>query len=133
MALQIASNKKNIGAENGNLAPLALARTFGEEEDIMEIESPAQSLKKLLEEKSKTKGVAHGKRDRDHPMWHEVTQSKNTCEETASVHQVKFKFWLGFEIMEKIAKEQGFEELKNQLLIESQEASPAKKSRSLNV
>ena len=31
---------------------------------------------------------------------------KNTAEETASAHQVKFKFWLGFEVMEKISKEQ---------------------------
>ena len=36
---------------------------------------------------------------------------KSTAEETASKHQVKFKFWLGFEVMEKIAKEQGLEEL----------------------
>ena len=35
---------------------------------------------------------------------------KNTAEETASAHQVKFKFWLGFEVMERIAKEQGLKE-----------------------
>ena len=60
---------------------------------------------------------------------------KSTAEETASAHQVKFKFWLGFEVMEKIAKEQRLEEIlpTNQLPIESHEASPARKPKSGNV
>ena len=71
----------------------------------MEIESPAQSLKKNLEEKSKTKGVAHGKRAKDLTM----TSPRKTAlaEGSASMHQAKSKFWLGFEAMEKLAKEQG--------------------------
>ena len=34
----------------------------------MEIESLVQSLKKILEEKSKIKGIAHGKKTRDLTM-----------------------------------------------------------------
>ena len=41
MASSKASNRKNMEAKNGILAPLALSRIFGEEEDIMEIDSPA--------------------------------------------------------------------------------------------
>jgi hypothetical protein len=59
MASQKTPHRKSNEAENGSLVPIALARIFGEDEDIMEIDSPAQSLKKLLEEKAKnqTKGV----------------------------------------------------------------------------
>ena len=35
---------------------------------------------------------------------------KAPAEEFASMHQVKFKFWLGFEAIEKLTKEQGLEE-----------------------
>ena len=56
MATQRASHRKNNVDENDSLAPIDLARVFGEEEDIMEIESPAQSPKKNLEEKTKPKG-----------------------------------------------------------------------------
>jgi hypothetical protein len=67
MASQKNSHRKSNGAENGSLAPSALARLFGEDEDIMEIDSPAQSLKRLLEEKAKNEGksTAQGKRTRE--------------------------------------------------------------------
>jgi hypothetical protein len=44
MASQKASQRKTLGAENSSPAPSALARLFGEDEDIMEIDSPTQSL-----------------------------------------------------------------------------------------
>jgi hypothetical protein len=53
MASQKNSHRKSIGAENDSLAPSSLARLFGEDEDIIEIDSPTQSLKRLLEEKAK--------------------------------------------------------------------------------
>jgi hypothetical protein len=111
MASQKSSHRKSIGAENSSLAPTALARLFGEDEDIMEIDSPAQSLKRLLEEKTKnrSKSVAHGKRNRE--ITKGTPNQKAPAEESSSVHLTKFKFWLGFETMEKIAKEQGIEEL----------------------
>jgi hypothetical protein len=73
----------------------------------MEIDSLAHSLKRLLEEKAKNqnKGAVHGKRSREPIKAIEV--------EFVFTHQVKFRFWLGFEVMEKFAKEQGVEELFN--------------------
>ena len=41
MTTQKASHRRSMGAENGSLAPISLARIFGEDEDIMEIDSPA--------------------------------------------------------------------------------------------
>jgi hypothetical protein len=110
MASQKASQRKSLGAENSSPAPTALARLFGKDEDIMEIDSPAQSLKRLLEEKAKKEGksAAHGKRNREITKG---TPSQKAPAEDSSVHLTKFKFWLGFETMEKIAKEQGIEEL----------------------
>jgi hypothetical protein len=107
MTSQKASHRKSNGVEGGSLAPITLATFFGEDEDIMEIDFPAQSLKRLLEEKEKNqnKGAAHGKRIRE--------PTKAITEESTSIHQVKFKFWLGFEVMKKLAKEQGLEELFN--------------------
>ena len=55
MASQKTSHKKNMRAEKGNLDPIALSNIFGDDEDTMEIDSPAQSLKRLLEEKTKTR------------------------------------------------------------------------------
>jgi hypothetical protein len=73
----------------------------------MEIDSPAQSLKRLLEEKAKNqnKWAAQGKRIRE-PI-------KGTVMESVRTHPMKFRFWLGFEVMEKLAKELGVEELFN--------------------
>ena len=92
MGSQRASHRKGLGAEGGGLAPIILASVFGENEDVMEIESPAQSLKKLLEEKAKTqpRGPGYPKRAR------EITQSSPNAE-SASLHRAKIKFWLGFE------------------------------------
>jgi hypothetical protein len=42
-----------LGVEGGGLAPITLSKIFWEDEDVMEIDSPAQSLKRLLEEKTK--------------------------------------------------------------------------------
>ena len=53
MASQRVPRRKSTGAEGESLAPVALSKNFGEEEDIMEIDSPTQSLKKLLEKKQK--------------------------------------------------------------------------------
>jgi hypothetical protein len=101
------ATRKNNGAEGSNLAPITLAQFFGEEEDTMEIDSPSQSLKRLLEEKAKNqnKEVAQGKRTRE-PI-------KGTVMESVRTHPMKFRFWLGFEVMEKLAKELGVEELFN--------------------
>ena len=90
MTHQRASQRKNAGVEGSGLAPVTLSKNFGEEEDIMEIESPTQSLKKLLDEKTRTKGVAHEKRARDLTM--KSPSNKAPAEESASMHQVKFKF-----------------------------------------
>ena len=95
--------------EDGGLAPLALSKIFGDVEDIMEIDSPAQSLKKLLAEKAKnqTKMAAHGKKTKDLIKYpRKVTRAM----ESSSMHQVKFKFWLEYEAIKKFAKEQGLEE-----------------------
>jgi hypothetical protein len=105
MSSQRASQRKGNGAENSSLAPTALARLFEEEEDIMEIDSPAQSLKRLLEEKARKEGknTAHGKRTRE--ITKGTPSQKAPAEESTTVHLTKFKFWLGFETIEKIAKE----------------------------
>ena len=112
MASQRASSqRKNLGVEGGSLTPVSLSKMFGEDEDTMVIDSPAQSLKRLLEEKSKNQNKlsTHGKRTR------EVTKASpsqmDPAEETISAHLTKFKFWLGFEAMKRIAKEQGIAEL----------------------
>lgn len=67
MATTRTSLRDSSNAVGGNLIPKALAKTFGAEEDVMEIDSPAQSLKKLLAEKAKfhSKGTSIGKRARD--------------------------------------------------------------------
>jgi hypothetical protein len=106
MSSQRASRKSN-GVEGSSLAPITLAKFFGEEEDTMEIDSPTQSLKRLLEEKAKNqnKGAAQGKRTRE-PI-------KGTVMESVLTHPMKFRFWLGFEVMEKLAKELGVEEFFN--------------------
>lgn len=88
---------------------MALAKVFGEDEDIMEIDSPAQSLKRLLVEKAKTqtKGAANGKRTRDLT----VTPTRTPVQviEPSSTHQLKL--WLGFEVMDKLATDQRLDEL----------------------
>jgi hypothetical protein len=106
MSSQRASRKSN-GAEGSSLAPITLSKKFGKEEDIMEIDSSAQSLKRLLEEKAKNqnKGIAQGKRTRE-PI-------KSTVMKSVLTHPMKFRFWLGFEVMKKLAKELGVEELFN--------------------
>jgi hypothetical protein len=107
MTSQKTSQRKSNGVEGSNLAPITLAQFFGEEEDTMEIDSPSQSLKRLLEEKAKNqnKGAAQGKRTRE-PI-------KGTVMESVRTHPMKFRFWLGFEVMEKLAKELGVEEFFN--------------------
>jgi hypothetical protein len=92
MASQKASQRKSIGAENSSLAPTSLARLFGEDEDIMEINSPAQSLKRLLEEKARKEGksTAHGKRTRE--ITKGTPNQKAPAEESTSIHLTKFKF-----------------------------------------
>ena len=47
MSQQKNSHRKGSGVEGGGLAPITLASVFGENEEVMEIDSPAQSLKKL--------------------------------------------------------------------------------------
>ena len=61
------TSHRNGSTSGGSLIPMALAKVFGAEDDVMEIDSPAQSLKKLLAEKAKMppKGAASGKRSRD--------------------------------------------------------------------
>ena len=90
---------------------MALARIFGEEEEIMQIDTPAYSLKRLLEEKikNKSKGRAQGKWTRESTKT--LPSQMDPAEETAPAHLTKFKFWLGFEAMERITKEQGIAEL----------------------
>ena len=46
---------------------MAMAKNFGADDDVMEVDSPTQSLKRLLAEKAKnqTKGSASGKRNRN--------------------------------------------------------------------
>ena len=92
MASQRASHRKNNVVKNGSLAPVSLAKKFGDEEDIMEIDSPAQSLKRLLEEKAKnqSKGATQGKRTRE--VAKASPSQKDPAEETASAHLTKFKF-----------------------------------------
>ena len=110
MSTPKSSHRGNNMVENGGLVLLALSKVFRDEEDIMEIESPAQSLKKLLAEKGKnqTKTGTHGKRSRNIAKF---PREGVPTTESSSMYQVKFKFWLGFEAMEKLAKEQGLKEL----------------------
>ena len=111
MASSKTSNRKSMGAEIGNLASLALSRLFGEDEEIMEIDSPTLSLKRLLEEKTKnkSKGGAHGKRTRESAK--ASSSQMDPAEGSDSAHLTKFHFWLGFEAIERIAKEKGIAEL----------------------
>jgi hypothetical protein len=55
MTQQRTSHRKGSGSgvEGGGLIPITLFKIFGEDEDVMEIDSPAQSLKRLSEEKAK--------------------------------------------------------------------------------
>ena len=53
MSSQRASQRKSLGVEDGSLAHVTLSQIFGEDEEIMEIDSPSQNLKRLLEEKNK--------------------------------------------------------------------------------
>ena len=112
MASSKGPNRKNIKeAEIGNLAPLALSRLFREDEEIMEIDSPTLSLKRPLEEKTKnkSKGGAHGKRTREFAK--ASPSQMDPAEGPDSTHLTKFHFWLGFEAMERIVKEEGIAEL----------------------
>ena len=129
MASHKASHKKSMRAENESLDPIALSNNFGDEEDTMVIDSPAQNLKRLLEENAKKK-VVHGNRTRESTKT--SPRQFTPAEETTSVHLTKFRFWLGFEAMERIAKEQGIAELftMRPSPIELQEASPPKRLKS---
>ena len=62
-----ASPRENNNIAGRELIPKALAKDFGAEDDVMEIDSPSLSLKKLLAEKAKanSKAAASGKRSRD--------------------------------------------------------------------
>ena len=111
MASSKAPNRKSMGVDIGKVALLALSRLFGEDEEIMEIDSPTLSLKRLLEEKAKnkSKGGAHGKRTKESAK--ASPSQMDPAEGPDSAHLTKFHFWLGFEAMERIAKEEGIAEL----------------------
>lgn len=79
-----------------------LLACFGPEED-MEIETPTQSLKKLLAAKSKDKPTGKSPRGRG-----SATTPIHNVEPTQAPHQ---NMWLGFEAMEKLAEENGQEPL----------------------
>ena len=92
MASQRASQKKSLGAEGGSLAQVTLSKNFGEDKEIMEIDSPSQNLKRLLEERAKNKGKggAQGKRTRE---FTKASPSQMTpAEKTDSAHLTKFQF-----------------------------------------
>ena len=88
----------------------AFLACFGPEAD-MEVDTPSQSLKKLLVAKSKEK--SNSKRPRDKTT-HTATTSKPTPETIHSADPVKHahrSLWFGFDAMEKLAEENGQEPL----------------------
>ena len=114
-----ASTRENNISAGRELIPKALAKDFGAEGDVMEIDSPSLSLKKLLAEKAKasSKVAANGKRPRDRagtsppPNTHQVIPPHTGVHVTEPSSSPKLKFWLGFESLEKLAIEQGLDEL----------------------
>ena len=98
---------------------MALLKAFEVDEDVMEVDSHSQSLKKLLVDKAKNqpKGATSGKRTRDRVG----TSPSSTPQQRQSpriaaqgpelISKQKLKLWLGFEAMEKLAAEQGLDEL----------------------
>ena len=94
-----------------------MANIFGLDDDIMEVDSPTQSLKILLADKAKNqaKGSANGKRIRDRaqtaPSPTAQPKYPPAVHTTESTSKQKPKFWLGFDAMEKLAAEQGLDEL----------------------
>ena len=94
-----------------SMSNATLVACFGAEED-MEIESPIQSLKKLLATKNKEK--QNIKRPRDRNTQTPSPTSKCTPEAVHSAEPAKDthrSLWFGFEAMEKLAKENGQEPL----------------------
>ena len=100
---------------------MAMAKIFGADDDVMEVDSPTQSLKRLLAEKAKnqTKGSASGKRNRDRAVTAPPLSSQLKQSPQAAIHSTepttnpKLKFWLGFDALERLAAEEGLDELFN--------------------
>ena len=88
MASQRASQRKNLGAEGGSIAPISLSKIFEEDDEIMEIDSLAQTLKRHLEETNKNKGGVQGKRTRESTK--ASPRQMDPAEETDSAHLTKF-------------------------------------------
>ena len=95
-----------------------LIACFGAEDD-MEVETPVQSLKKLLATKNKEK--MSSKRPRDRNTQTPATTSKCPPETVHSAEPAKDthrSLWFGFEAMEKLAEENGQEPLFHEETIE---------------
>ncbi|KAG0572847.1 hypothetical protein KC19_VG129600 [Ceratodon purpureus] len=91
---------------------------FGQEDDVMEVDCPSQSLKKLLAAKAKEKYAAYGntagtrKRARDSAttsMPSPLRAPPPICSVPDRAH--RHKLWLEFAVMEKLAEDEGREPL----------------------
>ena len=106
-------------AAGRDLVPKSLANIFGEEDDVMEFNSPFVSLQKVLAEKAKanSRAAASGKRPRDRvgvslpENSPQVISPQTGVLVTVNPQNQKLKLWLGFEFMERLAIEQWQDEL----------------------
>ena len=90
MTQQKTSYRKGSGVEGRGPAPIILSNLFGEDEDVMEIDSPASKETFRGKNKNQSKGPVHGKRTRE---FTKGTPSQTApAEESTSVHLTKFKF-----------------------------------------
>lgn len=84
------------------MADAAFLACFGPEE-AMDIETPSQSLQKLLSEKGKSSSKRPRERGTVSPL--------NPIPDTASAQATPRSLWMGFETMERLAEEHGQEPL----------------------
>ncbi|KAG0595851.1 hypothetical protein M758_UG203600 [Ceratodon purpureus] len=106
------------------MAADAFMSCFGPDEDVMKIETPTQSLRRLLEEKAR--GIQASNQSTNIGSKRLLEKAKGTSSKAPSPQQqtvpplhvtapsesYRHKFWLGFGvIMEALAKDEGLEAL----------------------
>lgn len=87
-----------------------MQRLFREEVvDNMEIESPTASLRRIMVEKTISLGVRE-----DSTLAKKAKGNFPTSIHNSAPHLSSFRFWLGFSAVEKLAKDDGLEELQSE-------------------
>ena len=113
MALPKATQRSG-NTVGGGLIPTALSKVFGADDDDMDTESPSQSLRSLLAEKASrlAKGGSNSKRARDPTVTPSHSKSPPARTQVPKPNpEQQLRLWLGFDTMEKLAIDQGIEEL----------------------